>query len=91
MTPLIDLLQWPAMAITLLAAWLVGSTHEQRRAIGFWCFIVSNVLWVVWGWHDRAYSLIVLQVGLLALNVRGASKNEAAAEAHAAGDLPGGS
>jgi hypothetical protein len=72
----IDLLQWPAMAATLVAAWLVASQHKRKRSWGFWCFILSNLLWVTWGWHDRAYALMALQVGLFALNVRGARKNE---------------
>ena len=74
---LIPLLQWPAMAVTLAAAWLVGSRSTHRRSLGFWCFIASNVLWVIWGWHDKAYALIALQVGLFMLNLRGAHKNEA--------------
>ena len=31
----INLLQWPAMAVTLLAAWLVGYAHHGRRKLGF--------------------------------------------------------
>jgi hypothetical protein len=72
----LDLLQWPAMAVTVLAAWLVGSRSAHKRAVGFWCFLASNVLWVVWGWHDRAYGLIGLQFFLAALNIRGVHKNE---------------
>ena len=64
MTDLIDLLQWPAMLVTLVAAWLVGSLHRRKRNWGFWLFIASNVLWVAWAWHDRAWALIALQVGL---------------------------
>lgn len=77
----LDALQWPAMAATLIAAWLVGSQSKHKRVWGFVCFLVSNLLWVVWGWHDQAYALIVLQVGLFALNLRGARKNEAGAGA----------
>jgi hypothetical protein len=73
---LIDALQWPAMAVTLVAAWLVASRSAARRAQGFWWFIASNLLWILWGWHARAWALIALQVGLFALNVRGARKNE---------------
>ena len=72
----IDLLQWPAMAVTVLAAWLVASQSKRRRTIGFWAFIASNVLWIVWGWHDGAYALIALQVALAALNIRGVFKND---------------
>jgi hypothetical protein len=73
---LLDAVQWPAMAVTLFAAWLVASKNQKRRAAGFWWFIASNVLWIAWGWHTKAWALIALQVGLFAMNVRGAKKNE---------------
>jgi hypothetical protein len=72
----IALMQWPAMVTTVLAAWLVGSQKKHRRNWGFRVFLLSNVLWVIWGWHDRAYALVVLQFALAAINFRGASKNE---------------
>ena len=71
-----DLVQWPAMLATLLAAWLVASQQPARRNVGFWVFLLSNVLWVAWGWHASAYALITLQIGLAALNIRGAMKTE---------------
>lgn len=74
----LDHLQWPAMAATLLSAWLVASQSKTKRRWGFWIFIISNVLWVAWGWHASAYALIVLQFGLAALNIRGVAKNETA-------------
>lgn len=64
------------MAVTLFAAWLVASQSKSRRSAGFWWFIFSNVLWIIWAWHTRAWALIALQIGLFALNVRGARKNE---------------
>jgi hypothetical protein len=72
----IDLIQWPAMAATLLAAWLVGFESRMDRRWGFWVFVASNVLWIAWGWHDRAYALIALQLGLFILNVRNIRKNQ---------------
>ena len=72
----LDLLQWPAMVVTLLAAWLVASQQKSRREAGFWWFILSNGLWIAWAWQAHAWALIALQVGLFALNVRGAVKNE---------------
>lgn len=69
-------IQWPAMVVTLVAAWLVASKKQGRREAGFWWFIASNVLWIAWGWHTHAWALIALQVGLFALNLRGAKKNE---------------
>jgi hypothetical protein len=74
----LDLIQWPAMLVTILAAWMIGSLSEHRRKIGFWFFLLSNVLWIVWGVHDGAYALIALQVSLAVSNVRGLRKNEEA-------------
>jgi len=74
----ISWLQWPAMVASVLAAWLVASTHAGRRKLGFWVFLLSNVLWTVWGLHDGAWALIALQFALAALNIRGVRKNERA-------------
>jgi len=67
------------MVVTIVAAWLIASQSKRRREFGFWCFLFSNGLWVIWGWHDRAYALVFLQVALAALNIRGVYKNELAA------------
>jgi hypothetical protein len=69
-------LQWPAMLATLLSAWLVAAQNKRHRQAGFWVFLLSNLLWIVWGYYDRAYALAILQVGLAALNIRGLKKNE---------------
>ena len=69
-------LQWLAMIVTVISAWLVASQAKHKRSIGFWCFLLSNVLWIVWGWNDHAYALVVLQIALAILNIRGAYKNE---------------
>lgn len=71
------------MAVTLGAAFLVGARHARRRVVGFYTFILSNVLWIVWGVHDEAWALIVLQLGLLAMNVRAIFRNHKDAEAEA--------
>ncbi|MDZ4728787.1 MAG: hypothetical protein SH820_02450 [Xanthomonadales bacterium] len=72
------MLQWPAFAASVAAAWLVGSTNERRRFFGFWIFLVSNVLWIVWAWPDRAWALVALQIVLAAMNIRGLKKAKAA-------------
>ncbi|HXI37705.1 MAG TPA: hypothetical protein VNH80_12415 [Burkholderiales bacterium] len=72
----LGLLQWPAMAATVAAAWLVASRSARKRAVGFWVFLASNILWVAWGVHDHAYALVALQFCLAALNIRGVYKNE---------------
>lgn len=78
MEELLNAVQWPAMVVTLLASWLVASPSPRRRAVGFWCFIASNGLWVAWGWHSQAHALIALQAGLFVLNLRGAKKADQA-------------
>ena len=55
---MLDLIQWPAMVVTVIAAWMVGSQKKFKRNWGFWLFLFSNVLWIVWGWQDGAYALI---------------------------------
>lgn len=75
MTYWIGFLEWPAMVMTVLAAWCIGSRRPGRRKIGFCCFIVSNVLWSVWGWQAEAWALIILQLCLCVMNLRGWRKN----------------
>ena len=72
----LNLLQWPAMIVTVIAAWLIASQAKRRREVGFWCFLLSNGLWIVWGLNDHAHALVVLQIALAILNIRGAYKNE---------------
>ena len=77
----IDTLQWPAMAVSVLAAWLVASSDKRRRLAGFWTFMLSNVLWIVWGISSRAYALVFLQICLGAMNIRGVKKAQPNASA----------
>jgi hypothetical protein len=44
-----DLLQWPAMIVTVAAAYLIASRSAHKRAVGFWCFLSGNALWVLGG------------------------------------------
>lgn len=62
------------MVASVVAAWLVASSREEKRGWGFWIFLVSNVLWAAWGIHAKAYAVIALQVCLAALNIRGVKK-----------------
>jgi hypothetical protein len=81
--PWLDLLQWPAMVATLLGSWYVASNDPRRRNLAFWIFLLSNVLWALWGLYAQAYALIVLQIGLLLINIRGARKTDAGASSQA--------
>jgi hypothetical protein len=75
----IDLLQWPAMAITVLSAWMVASKRTWKRNEGFWLFLLSNVLWTIWALGDKAYALVFLQMCLAVLNIRGIHNNQISA------------
>jgi hypothetical protein len=70
----IDLLQWPAFAASVAAAWLVGSPGERARFWGFWVFLASNCLWVAWALPEHAWALVALQVCLAVMNIRGLKK-----------------
>ena len=74
---LVNAIQWPAMLVTVIAAWMVASQRKFKRNWGFWLFLLSNVLWIIWGVGDGAYALIVLQFALAGLNIRGAVKSQA--------------
>lgn len=76
MDEFLAMLEWPAMGISLLAAWWMASRKPETRIVAFWLLILGNLLWIAWGWGDGAWALIALQVGLIALNVRGIVKNE---------------
>jgi len=72
----LDILQWPAMLVTIIAAWFVASSQRRRRRLGFWLYLAGNVLWALWGLHAQSWALIVLQVCLAAMNIRGERKAE---------------
>jgi hypothetical protein len=71
----LNVVQWPAMAVTVWAAWLAASSQRRRRQKGFWLYLASNILWVVWGVHAQAYALITLQALLAVMNIRGERRN----------------
>jgi hypothetical protein len=71
----LNIVQWPAMLVTVIAAWMIAAQTKRKRNWGFWLFLLSNVLWIIWGMRDGAYALIVLQICLAFLNIRGAVKN----------------
>jgi hypothetical protein len=73
------MLEWPAMAISLAAAWWMGSRRPGKRIVAFCLLIVGNLMWIAWGWGEDARALIALNAGLMVLNVRGILKNEDAA------------
>ena len=64
------------MAVSLISAWWMGSKKPEKRIVAFCLLIAGNLMWIAWGWGDEAWALIALNVGLMALNVRGIIKND---------------
>jgi hypothetical protein len=75
-----DLMQWPAMLTTVVAAWLISSRRKIKRNWGFWIFLLSNALWIAWAASDRAYAMIVIQICLALMNVRGVRMTDTSAD-----------
>lgn len=75
----LSLLQWPAMVVNILSVWLLTSQSKDKRHWGFLLSLVSNLLWVIWGWHAQAFAVLGLQIALATLNVRGVRKTESKA------------
>lgn len=72
----LSLLQWPAMAVNIFAVWLLTSQSKGKRRAGFLLSLVSNALWIIWGWYAAAFAVIGLQVALATLNIHGVRKTE---------------
>jgi hypothetical protein len=75
-----DLIQWPAMFSTVIAAWLVSSRRRFKRNWGFCIFLLSNALWIVWAVGDHAYAMIVLQICLALMNARGVRMSDTSSD-----------
>lgn len=74
-----SLLQWPAMVVNILSVWLLTSQSKGKRHWGFLLSLISNLLWVIWGWHAQAFAVLGLQIALATLNIRGVRKTESKA------------
>lgn len=70
-------MQWPALVVTVFAAWMVSLKQKRQRKIGFWLFLLSNILWGIWGVYAQAYALIALQLCLSVSNIHGVITNRA--------------
>ena len=70
----VNLLQWPAMVINILAVWLLTYQVKRMRQAGFLLSLLSNVLWIIWGWHVEAPAVLGLQFALAPINIRGVRK-----------------
>ncbi|MDE2365798.1 MAG: hypothetical protein KGM95_02565 [Betaproteobacteria bacterium] len=69
-------MQWPAMVMNVLSVSLLTSRSKRKRHAGFLLSLLSNVLWIVWGWYVQALAILVLQIALATINIRGVNKTD---------------
>lgn len=68
-------LQWPAMVLSVAGAALVADPHATVRLIGFVLFLLANATWLAWGWHTRAWALVIMQALFTLTSIRGVWSN----------------
>lgn len=59
-------MDWIAAALNIAGLWLL----PKKRLWAMDVFVLSCVLWIMWGATIRAWSIVLLQCVLLVLNVR---------------------
>ena len=59
------------MVINVLSVWMLTSQSKGKRHAGFLLSLLSNLLWVIWGWHVQAFAVLGLQIALATLNIHG--------------------
>ena len=79
-TTSLNLVQWPAMVVTVAASWFVTSRYKDNRWLGFLLFLGSNILWTLWGWNSGALALVILQACLAVMNIVGMKRANADSE-----------
>lgn len=72
---LIDFLQWPALVLSIVGAWLVGGRRSNQRLAGFVLFLISNALWSAWGIGSDAWGLVITQAFFTWTSLRGIRTN----------------
>jgi hypothetical protein len=75
---LLNQLQWPAALVGIVGAWLVGALARRSRRAGFWCFLVSNALWISWGVLFQHWGLVLMQAAFTVTSLRGVITNRGA-------------
>jgi hypothetical protein len=65
-----DGIDLPATAVTFVGIWLLGNKHKA----GFLCTILGNLLWLIIGLRIRSSGLLIANLGLAVLNMRGYRK-----------------
>jgi hypothetical protein len=72
---MLDLLQWPALILSIAGAWCVGGSTSPQRLLGFWLFLLSNIAWASWGCGAGAWAVVISQLVFTITSVRGIRSN----------------
>ena len=65
-----DLLEWSGCDASVAGGMLLVLNNGLSR-FGWWCFLVSNALWIGFGFLSGAAGLVVQQAFFVAINVLG--------------------
>lgn len=71
----LDLLQWPALLLSIVGAWCVGGRTARLRLIGFWLFLASNLAWAGWGYGAAAWAVVITQLVFIVTSIHGIRSN----------------
>lgn len=72
---MIDFLQWPALVLSVIGAWLVGGSTMTHRRRGFLFFLLSNGLWMLWAGGIEAWGVVITQAVFTWTSIRGLCAN----------------
>ena len=74
---MLDVFQWPALAVTAVAVWLIATEGRPRRFWGFLFGLVATGLWAAWAWNAGAWGVAAAQAVLAVALGRGAVRSRA--------------
>jgi hypothetical protein len=74
-TTLIPWIQYPAAVCTIGGYYFVGSTHAKIRQYGFAVALFGNLIWIVYGALPMQIGIVVTNVCIFLLAVRGYLNN----------------
>jgi len=60
-------LEFIATALTLLGFYMISDGNAQ----GFIISLISNLIWIIWGYDKKAFSLLALNGIMIFINLHG--------------------
>lgn len=66
----VSILQWVGCGLAVIGSFLIA-LRGKRPDVGFWLYLISNIVWIVYGDLTHAPGLITMQVVFLLTNALG--------------------